>query len=74
MYLIDGFINHSYVIDRIAMETNDVRKLNRLKIEEGSKVTIIRKDRGFPFLIEMEGSRIAFSREVASKVEVIPYD
>lgn len=73
MYLIDGFINHIYVIDKIEMDSNDIRKLHRLKIEEGSKVKIINKQRGFPFLIEMEGNRIAFSKEVARKVSVIPY-
>lgn len=73
MRLIDGFINHIYVIDRIDMEMSDIRKLNRLKIEEGSKVKIIHNRKGYPFLIEMDGNRIAFSKEVARKVEVIPY-
>lgn len=73
MYLIDGFINHTYVIDHIDLKLSDIQKLNRLKIEEGSKVKIIHKNKGFPFLIEMEGNRIAFSKEVARKIEVIPY-
>lgn len=73
MYLIDGFINHTYVIDHIDLKLSDIQKLNRLKIEEGSKVKIINKNKGFPFLIEMEGNRIAFSKEVARKIEVIPY-
>lgn len=73
MRLIDGFINHFYVIDKIEMEINEIRKLNRLKIEEGSCVKIIANHRGYPFLIEMEGNRVAFSKEVARKVEVIPY-
>lgn len=73
MRLIDGFINHFYVIDKIEMEMNEIRKLNRLKFEEGSCVKIIANHRGYPFLIEMEGNRIAFSKKVARKVEVIPY-
>lgn len=73
MKLIDGFIDHSYVIDRIEMDERDIRKLHRLKIAEGSKVKIIANHRGYPFLIEMDGNRIAFSKEVARKVSVIPY-
>lgn len=73
MRLIDGFTDHLYVIDKMEMNENDIRKLHRLKIEEGSCIKIISNHRGYPFLIEMEGNRIAFSKEVARKVQVIPY-
>ena len=72
MRLSDGYVNHRYVIDRIHLDQKNKIKLERLKLKEGSIVTIIAKHKHYPFLVSMDGNHIAFSIPAAMQIEVIP--
>lgn len=73
MKLIDGFKGKMYSIDKIHLERWDAIKLERMAIKEGSILLIIQNVRGYPFLVECMGNRIAFGKDVAYQIEVIPY-
>lgn len=73
MKLTEGFVNHQYVIDKMMMSEKEKQRFYRMQLKEGSCLTIIAKRKGYPFLIEMEGNRIAFSKKAANCIEVIPY-
>lgn len=73
MNLIEGFVGRMYSIDRIRMNEKEKRRFQRMQIMEGKCVRIIQNRKGYPFLVELEGNRIAFSRKAALEIEVIPY-
>lgn len=73
MKLAEGFVGHKYVIDKMRMNEKEKNRFYRMQMKEGKNLTIISKRKGYPFLIEMEGNRIAFSKKAADCIEVIPY-
>lgn len=74
MYLNEGFKNRCYVVSKMHLDKKLKLKLKRMQIVEGSKIQIIQKNKPYPFLIEYQMKRIAFSQKIAEKIEVIPCD
>lgn len=73
MKLIEGFTGKKYVVDKVLLARWDAIKLERMAIKVGSNLTIIQNKRGYPFLVEVQGNRIGFSKKIAYALEVIPY-
>lgn len=73
MKLQDTFLNREYIIEKIKIDDINKRMLKRMNIDRGSVIKVIYNNKYYPFLIEIDGNRIAFEYEIARNIEVIPY-
>lgn len=73
MKLLEGLKDHYYVVEKIEGDLLLRNRLRRMSIQENSVIKIISNTTFFPYLVEVNHNRIAFSRKLAAKIEVTPY-
>lgn len=73
MKLLEGLKSRYYVVEKIEGDLLLRNRLQRMSIQENSIIKIVSNNAFFPYLVEVNHNRIAFSRKLASQIEVTPY-
>lgn len=70
MFLINGKIGSSYIVEKISLEMETSRRLQALGVTKGTKVTVLNNKRSGSVIFSVRGSRLAVGKEIAEGLEV----
>ncbi len=70
MYLAEGKVNQSYIVDKIFLEDAAKRRLEVLGMVKGTSVTIMTRKHNAAMVIKVRGTRFAIGKEFAEGIQV----
>lgn len=73
MYLIEGFEGYCYVVESIEADTCIKNVLKRKGIMKNSILTIRKKRKFYPYVMEVNNCFIAIEENLIKKIKVHPY-